>query len=408
MTPLAKLPAPLMCALMCTLLVTAPGLTAQQSQSYPPTSQDPGQQADQTAEQAAQQAAQQAEQQAEDQADRRLQQQQERLERQQEQQAARLERQQEQQQEQQQAAAEQQDARAERDRHDADHDRDGDADDSGTTIDTTIAFATTGGVVDLSLVAGQITVSGWTRGEAHIHVSSEDVPVRFEHGTDHILLDTRTGRRWHEDDSDVEYVLTVPVGTRVLMRSTSGELRSQGTHGEMEARSVSGDVEVDDIVRNATLESVSGNVRARNIEGNLHVRSVSGDVDVDRVNGDISFTSVSGHGYVTNGKSRSLRMETVSGDLTYRGTFEATGNYDLRAHSGNIRIALPADIGAAVSIDTFSGEIRSDFPMTIQPGGSDPGPSRHHMDATLGKGGARITVSTFSGNVELLKSAKGS
>jgi Putative adhesin len=295
--------------------------------------------------------------------------------------------------------------RHERDRGDKDDDADvvGAEDGEGVQIDTTIPFATSGGVVDLTLISGEITVSGWTRGEAHIHVSSEDVPVRFEHGTDRILLDTRTTRHSQHDEGDVQYALTVPVGTRVIMHSTSGDLRSQGTHGEITARSVSGDVEVDDVVRTATLESVSGNVMARNVQGDLHARTVSGDVDADRVGGDVTIASVSGHGAVTNAKSRALRMETVSGDLTYRGTFDPTGTYDFHAHSGNVHLELPADAGATISIDTFSGDIRTDFPVTIQPGANEPGLTRHHMDTTLGKGGAHITVATFSGDVELQK-----
>ena len=293
--------------------------------------------------------------------------------------------------------------RHERREHDVDDDVVEPDGDNGVKIDTTIPFATSGGVVDLTLVSGEITVSGWNRGEAHIHVSSDDVPVRFEHGTDRVLLDTRFGHHSERDEGDVEYVLTVPVGTRVIMHSMSGELRSQGTHGEIDARSVSGDVEVDDVVRTATLESVSGNVMARNIQGDLHARTVSGDIDADRVAGDVTVASVSGHGAVTNAKSRSLRMETVSGDLTYRGTFDPTGTYDLHAHSGNVQLEIPADAGATISLDTFSGEFRTDFPMTVQTGGDEPGLTRHHMDATLGKGGAHITVTTFSGDVELRK-----
>src|SRR6185437_11296505 len=132
-------------------------------------------------------------------------------------------------------------------------------DDEGATIDTTIPFATTGGVVDLSVLSGEITVTGWTRGEARVHVTTdEDTPVHFEHGPDRILLDARRGGRHHHHDDggdgDVQYDLTVPTGTRVLMHSVSGDLHARGTHGELEARSVNGDIEADDVVRTAIVE----------------------------------------------------------------------------------------------------------------------------------------------------------
>jgi hypothetical protein len=283
--------------------------------------------------------------------------------------------------------------------------------DDDTAIDTTIPFAASGGVVDLSIVSGQITVTGWNRPEARVHVTSDDdnVPVRFEHGPDHILLDARHSRHWHDDndDSDVEYNVTVPAGTRVLMHSTSGDLHARGTHGEVEARSVSGDVEVDDVVHGATLESVSGNVQARGMDGDVRARSVSGDVDLDDVTGDVTLSSVSGHGYVTNARARVVRMETVSGDLSYGGPLDPTGTYDFRAHSGNITLQLPGDVGALLSVDTFSGDIETDFPLTISPNNTgDNGPPRHHVDTTLGHGGAHVTLSTFSGDIELRRSGR--
>src|SRR5215469_398082 len=68
-------------------------------------------------------------------------------------------------------------------------------DDDQPAIDTTIPFNTSGGVVDLSIVSGEITVTGWSRGEARVHVTSddEDQPVHFEHSADRILLDAGHG-----------------------------------------------------------------------------------------------------------------------------------------------------------------------------------------------------------------------
>lgn len=279
--------------------------------------------------------------------------------------------------------------------------------DETTTIDTTIAFAATGGVADLSLMSGKITVTAWTRPEARVHVTSDHVPVRFEHESGRLFLDSRGYRHTRGDDdedddgdNDVEYTVTVPAGTRVILHSISGDLEVQGTRGEIEARSVSGDIRVDDVARNATLESLSGNMTVHNVRGDLHLRTVSGDAEADVVTGDVTFTSVSGHGYITHATSRNAHMESVSGDLTYGGTLDPSGTYDLHAHSGDVHLELPGDASATVSLDSFSGEVTSDFPITIQPRG-ESGPSAQHLDATLGKGGARITVVTFSGDIVL-------
>ena len=278
--------------------------------------------------------------------------------------------------------------------------------DDPTTIDTTIPFQASG-VADLRLQSGKITVTAWSRPEARIHVTGDHVPVRFTHEPGRITLDSHGYRGRHDDDDgdgddmDADYTITVPVGTRVILHSNSGDLEVQGTRGEIEARSMTGDIKVDDVAHDATLESLSGNMTVRNVRGDLHMRTVSGDADVEQANGDVTFTSVSGHCDVSKSAAHNLRMESVSGDLTYGGTLDPTGTYDLHAHSGDVHLELPADAGATVSLDSFSGEVTSDFQITIQPRG-DVGPGGQHLDATLGKGGARITVVTFSGDIQLL------
>ncbi len=59
------------------------------------------------------------------------------------------------------------------------------------TIDTTVAFAASGGVVDLRLVSGEITVTGWDRPEVKIHAASENMPIRFEAGANRVSLESR-------------------------------------------------------------------------------------------------------------------------------------------------------------------------------------------------------------------------
>lgn len=270
--------------------------------------------------------------------------------------------------------------------------------DDETTIDTTMAFAASGGVVDLGLVSGQITVRGWSRAEARIHASSEDGGIRFEHSAARILLEADR----HRGESDAEFDLTVPFGTKVLMRSTSGDLHSLGVKGEIEARTISGELDVSEVVGPANLENVSGDVRARDINGNLRVNAVSGGVELQHVTGDVDISTVSGDIALPDSRSRMVRMGSVSGEITYGGPIDPAGRYDFRSHSGDITLRIPADANAALSMETFSGSIDSQFRITID--GTNPGTrhgSGHHIDTTLGKGGPQVTVETFSGDIRL-------
>jgi DUF4097 and DUF4098 domain-containing protein YvlB len=264
------------------------------------------------------------------------------------------------------------------------------------TIDTTVAFGA-GGVVDLGVIGGQITVRGWSRSEARIHASSEEGGIRFEHTGGRLLLeaDRRGG-------SDAEFDLTVPYGTKVLMRSNSGDLHSLGVKGEIEARTVSGELDVSEVVGGCNLENISGDIRARDINGSLRVNGVSGDVELQNVTGDVDISTVSGDIALPNAKSRVVRMGSVSGQITFGGPIDPAGRYDFRSHSGDITLRFPADASAALSLETFSGSIDSQFRITISGSGvgSKHG-SEHHIDTKLGNGGAQITVETFSGDIRL-------
>ena len=271
----------------------------------------------------------------------------------------------------------------------------GDEDQDSETIDTTVAFSGPGGVVDLSIMSGTIAVHGWSRNEAKIHATNDEGRIEFEHSPSRILLDVRH----HSGDS--EFDVTVPYGTRVLMRSNSGDLHTEGVKGPLEARTVSGEVRVSDIVGDAIIDGVSGDVEARNIDGNLRVSCVSGGITLSSVHGDIDASGVSGDISLPNGKSRNVHMESVSGNLTYGGTVSSDGRYDLHSHSGDITLRAPSDVGASLSLETFSGTIESEFRIMLNLGTRGHGNSEQHIDTTLGNGGAHITIETFSGDIHL-------
>ena len=294
-------------------------------------------------------------------------------------------------------------------RDDADDDRD--AAQGGmqgrTSIDTTVPFAR-GGVVDLSLISGEIRVVGWSRAEVRVSARSEGGRLRFEASPSRVSLDLEHQGGRHRGDLDATYELSVPVGTRVLMRSTSGDLAARGVKGEVEARSVRGSVEIDDAGR-VTLESVSGDVQASRVNGEARAHSVSGEVAVRDVTGDVDAESVSGDITLRATKARVARVETVSGDVTYDGSVDPAGRYDFHSHSGTLRLVLPASTNATLSLQTFSGDIDSAFPLTVRPtgdAGREGRRSGRRMEFTLGSGGPRITAETFSGEIVIERAGR--
>jgi DUF4097 and DUF4098 domain-containing protein YvlB len=273
-----------------------------------------------------------------------------------------------------------------------------------TTIDTTVAFATSGGVADLRLVSGEITVVGWDRPEVKIHATSEDTPIRLEASANRVLLESREATRGEHRGEDVTFNLFVPRGTHVLMHSISGDLTAHGVKGELVARTTSGSVQVDN-AGPTVLESVSGDVTGRALTGPVRVSSVSGDVQLGDVAGDVEVSTVSGDISIPEARSKIARIESVSGDIRYHGPIDPTGRYDFQSHSGDVTLRIPAATQANVSLQTFSGSLQSAFPLSVNVGSDDPDHHRGHfgrrVDTKLGDGGAELCVETFSGDIAI-------
>jgi hypothetical protein len=268
-----------------------------------------------------------------------------------------------------------------------------------TQIDTTVRLDR-GGAVDLSLISGKIRVTGWDRPDVKISASIESGMLRFDANSSRVSLSVEesddSGHRRRHDVGEARYDVSVPRGARLILEAVSGDITASGSQGEIEATSVSGDVDVANGVREVSAEAVSGSVHAAQINGNLRAETVSGDVRAESVSGNLEASSVSGNVRLVGAQSRDVRTETVSGDIVYSGSIDAGGRYSFESHSGTLRLNIPRGAGAQFSVETFSGDVTTDFPVTI-PAHSKRSEGR--MEFTLGDGRARVTAQTFSGRI---------
>jgi DUF4097 and DUF4098 domain-containing protein YvlB len=125
-------------------------------------------------------------------------------------------------------------------------------------------------------------------------------------------------------------------------------------------------VEVTDATRRVEVSSISGDVTARKLRGNVDATSVSGDVDLDDVEGDVRAETTSGDIVLAGVVSRDVEASTTSGEVTFAGDLSNDGRYEFHSHSGTIALTIPASTNARFSVETFSGELDSAFPITLQ------------------------------------------
>lgn len=262
-------------------------------------------------------------------------------------------------------------------------------------VDTAFTFDR-GGSVSLSLVSGSIRVVTGTGNEIRILATIERGRLETSLSRSRVSIEARSinGRM-----GATRYELTVPAGTRVDANSVSGEITVRGTGGEVEAHSVSGGIIVEDAIGIVEAESVSGDIDLRRVSGRITVGTVSGEIDADEATGDLEANTVSGGVAVRRGKLRIFRSESVSADLIYEGTFDPAGDYRFNTHSGDVTVTIPANSGAQLDLETWSGNIASDFPLTLQPG--EMTGRRRRMQFKVGTGGARLSAETFSGDIAI-------
>ncbi len=268
--------------------------------------------------------------------------------------------------------------------------------DGVSRIDTTIAFSPNG-TIDLSTISGDIMVTGWSRNEARIKASSERGQLRFSASSSRISIEaqSRRGRM-----GETRYELSVPQGVRVMLQSTSGDVSARDINGPTDVRTTSGDIVLHGASGHIEISTTSGDIEASRLRGDIEVDAVSGEFDVTDVEGTIRVETVSSDIVLRNIRVREATASTVSGEIMFDGAIARDGRYDFRSHSGNVTLRVPADAGARFEVETYSGELDSDFPITLMPG--DRSRSRpRRFEFSIGSGTSRIIAETFSGDIIL-------
>jgi DUF4097 and DUF4098 domain-containing protein YvlB len=260
------------------------------------------------------------------------------------------------------------------------------------------------GEVEVSNVAGNVSISGWDRNEVEvIGTLGEDVErldfisepkrtiIRVKHPDSH---------RRHSD-SDAELSIRVPAASRLKVSTVSAEISVTRVTGEQRLQSVSGDVSSEMAGEDVEAKTVSGNVVLRG-EGKpsvVTVTTVSGDAQVRRAAGEIVANSVSGSLNLDLESITRARARTTSGDVALEGPLAADARVDAETISGELVLDFKKPVNAEFEIESFSGDIENCFGPKAQPK-SEYGPGSE-LNFKEGTGSARVIAQSMSGDIQL-------
>ncbi len=243
---------------------------------------------------------------------------------------------------------------------------------------------------------GDVIVRTWSRDEMHIsgdHSSRTRVNVNRSGSTVRLQAETWAGM------ATVDYELTVPASMDIEIKGMFGSVDIDGSEGEINVFTMQGDIDVRGGSGYVSLETVNGGIEVEGTRGNLEINSTTGSLRVTSVDGDIDAETVSGSITLDDIVSSDVRAETTSGRVYYDGTIEDRGRYVLGTHSGNVVVAMSENTNATFEVTVFSGNLDTDFPVTLTGTRSRGRP----FNFTLGSGSARVELGSFSGNIELIR-----
>jgi len=256
-----------------------------------------------------------------------------------------------------------------------------------------------GGRIELSNVAGKVTVRGWDRNEVQLTGSlSDGLQLRQEKSANRVRWEVEYPRR--NNNGGATLVLNVPRSSELLLSTVSANQDISGIDvRRLQADTVSGNLSAAGRSGDSKLNTVSGNVVARLQTPRLDVNTVSGRIEAGGgVSGDIGAQTVSGRVGVDAGRIQRLAVETVSGgiDLATSGLAPG-GRISVESVSASVNLRLPVKVSAQLSVNSFSGSINSDAGSVERP---RYGPGSH-LDTKLGGGDGDIRIQSHSGSVRV-------
>lgn len=221
-------------------------------------------------------------------------------------------------------------------------------------------------------------------------------------------VEVRTEYERNTRNVSVDYTVTAPAGSSVYAHAVSGDIKVTSIKGEVRVDTVSGDVAAIGTPGATLVKTVSGDASVSGVSnGNeLRATTVSGDVTVSGAKvRAIDADSISGTVHLSDVSCERATAKSISGDITFGGALSRGGRYEFKSQSGEIRVTLTGTPGFELDASSFSGNVRSDLPITLRAGepiGGGHGPGKK-VHGVYGDGSAQLVVTSFSGNVVIAK-----
>ena len=191
----------------------------------------------------------------------------------------------------------------------------------------------------------------------------------------------------------------VPARIRLWVKTATANIDVSGVDGGLDLYVVSGTIDVTGNPHELNAEAIDGDIHITGSPPWVRAKNASGTIVFQGASSDAAFSTVSGAVKVDGGVFERIKIETVTGNISFSGRLDRSGAFDFDSHSGNVDLAIPATMGASFSVMTIAGSITNNLSK------NSPIPGRFGRGAELtmdtSGGGAKVSVRTFKGPITL-------
>lgn len=238
-------------------------------------------------------------------------------------------------------------------------------------------------VLRLAGVRAAVTLVGWDRDSVALRGDARGLVLE---GTPASLRLTGSGTGAVE--------LLLPRAAEVEARD-GGSLDAAGLTGSLVVRTADGRIRVEGALRRVEVEALEGAVELVGPVAAAVVRTAGARVVVRGIRGDLEVATASGPVQVGAARVRRARLESVSGEVSFKGVVERAGSLEAQSHAGDVELRLPPELQATFELGAPAGGVASEF------GGLRVDARKARF--VTGDGAAAIVARSYKGRISVVR-----
>ena len=215
---------------------------------------------------------------------------------------------------------------------------------------------------------GSVVVHGWDKAEVLVQgtVAAGSDGFDFDSDKEGTSVSVSVPDAWFQAPGEDPAFRTtldvyVPAGSSLSIGTTNATVAVDTVNGQIEVRTVNGAVRIAGARAAVEVETMTGAIDVQALGVAMDLTSISGAITVEGARGEVEIETVSGKVSAAGDSVSSLRIETTTGPVEFRGSLAANGGIEIETFSSPVRLKLPKNARAVFDLQTFGGKIQSQF-----------------------------------------------